>query len=212
MADAEAAILGTLERQMLDPSIVQDILATAIAELEAVSKADEQRKAPLEDALTRVNGELARLTEVLAAGGSELTSVLGAIRSREARRDELQRAIDSAARSTIASMPDLRTARAQLEERLGEWRALLRAHVEQAQQLLRRLIDGRLVLTREEDADGPYYRFRGLGSWWRLLAGLGPTWRPIVAGMRPQMVASPTGFEPSLRLPLDGYWDLAASA
>jgi hypothetical protein len=34
------------------------------------------------------------------------------------------------------------------------------------------------------------------GSWWRLLAGLGPTWRPIASAMRPQNGTSPRGFEP----------------
>ena len=196
MADAEAAILSKIESQMLDPAIVQDILAAAIAELQEATKADAQRTAPLEQELKRVNGELARLTEALAAGG-ELASVVTAIRSRESRREELQRAIETTSRAIMAQMPDMRTARAELEQRLGELRSLLRQHVEQAQQLLRRLIDGRLVMTVEEDEDGRYYRFKGLGSWWRLLAGLGPTWRPIVAGLRPQMVASPAGFEPA---------------
>lgn len=197
MADAEGAILSKIESQMLDPAIVQDILAAAIAELQEATKADAQRTAPLEQELKRVNGELARLTEALAAGG-ELASVVTAIRSRESRREELQRAIETTSRATVAQMPDMRTARAELEQRLGELRSLLRQHVEQAQQLLRRLIDGRLVMTVEEDEDGRYYRFKGLGSWWRLLAGLGPTWRPIVAGLRPQMVASPAGLPTSV--------------
>jgi site-specific DNA recombinase len=195
MKDAEEAILSTIERQMLDPAIVQDILTAAIDDLQAEARSDSNRSAPLEQELSRINGELVRLTEALASGG-ELTSVLGAIRTREARRNELERAIASTSRAPVGRLPDLRAARAELEQRIGEWRTLLRQHLEQAQQLLRRLIDGRLVLTVEEDSDGRYYRFRGLGSWWRLLAGLGPTWRPIVAGLRPHMVASPTGFEP----------------
>jgi site-specific DNA recombinase len=195
MSDAEEAILSTIERPMLDPAIVHDILTAALAELQAESTSDAQRTAPLEQELSRINGELTRLTEALAAGG-ELPSVLTAIRARESRRDELQRAVTCAARAALGQLPDLRAARAELEQRIGEWRTLLRQHVEQAQQLLRRLIDGRLVLTAEEDSDGRYYRFNGLGSWWRLVAGLGPTWRPIVAGLRPHMVASPTGFEP----------------
>ena len=34
------------------------------------------------------------------------------------------------------------------------------------------------MLRPGEDVEGRYYRFTGLGSWWQLLAGLGPTWRP----------------------------------
>ena len=131
--------------------------------------------------------------------------MLGAIREREMRRAELRRAIEASSRA-VAQLPDLPTARAELVGRLSEWRTLLRGHVEQGQQLLKPLIDGRLVMTPDNDSDGPYYRFRGLGSWWNLLAGVGPTWRPIVAALRPQMVASPAGFDTRYPDNFEGIW------
>jgi site-specific DNA recombinase len=204
MADAEDAILSTIESYMLDPGIVQEIVETAVATLRADTAARSQRVEPLDRALAEVDGQLARLTDALAAGG-DMTSVLTAIRVREMRRDELRRALASASHAGVGQLPDLRAARAELEQRLGEWRTLLRQHVEQAQQLLRRLIDGRLTMTPGEDQDGRYYRFTGAGSWWRLLAGLGPTWRPIVSALRPQKVASPTGFDASYKV-FRGEW------
>ena len=45
-------------------------------------------------------------------------------------------------------------------------------------------------MSPEKDSEWPNYRFR-VGSWWNLIAGLGPTCRPIVSALRPQMVASP---------------------
>jgi hypothetical protein len=106
------------------------------------------------------------------------------LRARELKRDELQRAIDLLGRP-LGRMTDAKTLRAQIEERLRDWRSLLRRHAEQGQQLLRRLIVGRLVVTPEADAEGRFYRFKGQGTLSRLLAGMGP-----------QNVASPTGFEP----------------
>ena len=43
-------------------------------------------------------------------------------------------------------------------------RGLLRKHTEQGQQLLRRLIVGRLALSPEKDAGGRYYLFTGQGG------------------------------------------------
>ena len=45
------------------------------------------------------------------------------------------------------------------------------------------------MMTVEEDEDGRYYRFKGLGSWWRLIAGLVPD----VASDRGRTAASDGG-------------------
>jgi hypothetical protein len=83
----------------------------------------------------------------------------------------LQDALDQLGRP-VGRVTDARALRAQLEDRVRDWRALLRKHTEQGQQLLRRLIVGRLTVTPEKDAEGRYYRFTGHGTWSRLLAGL----------------------------------------
>ena len=83
-------------------------------------------------------------------------------------------------------MLDPSTLRASIEERVRDWRSLLRKHVEQGQQLLRRLIVGRLKVTPQTDAEGRYFAFKGEATWSRLLTGI---W--------PQNMASPAGFEPA---------------
>jgi hypothetical protein len=70
--------------------------------------------------------------------------------------------------------------RRQLDAYLVDWRELLRANVEQGQQILRRLVKGRLTFMPRAD----HYEFTGIG-----------TVRPVIAGLV-QNVASPTGFEP----------------
>jgi site-specific DNA recombinase len=177
MKDADDAVLSLIEHRMLDPQLVERIVSETLQELQAQGS-DGKREA-LEQECAAVDEQLARLGEALAAGG-ELRTILAAIRAREAKREELQRAI-AQLRKPLGRI-DLRTLRAQLEERVRDWRALLRKHVEQGQQLLRRLIVGRLILYPEADEDGRYYRFKGQGTLSRLLAGMGP-----------QNVASPTG-------------------
>ena len=68
---------------------------------------------------------------------------------------------------------------------MANWKGLLRRHAPQGQQILKKLIEGRLLMTPFADETPAYYRFEGTGS----LVGL-------LAGIVPQKGASPTGFEP----------------
>ena len=77
---------------------------------------------------------------------------------------------------------DVRHLRSEAQRLLNEWRRLLRKHVEQGQQVLQKLIEGRLTFEPREDATGRYDAFRGVSRVTKLLAGLVP-----------QNVASPTG-------------------
>ena len=54
------------------------------------------------------------------------------------------------------------------------WRGLLRRHPAQGQQILRKLIDGRLLLRAQTDQPSAYYEFEGTGTLTGLLAGIAP--------------------------------------
>jgi hypothetical protein len=54
LADAEESILAVIERCMLDPELVADILTEAVSQLKADAVQTAQRTAPLEQELTRV--------------------------------------------------------------------------------------------------------------------------------------------------------------
>lgn len=95
MAEADDAVLSTIERVMLDPSVVQDIVARAAAEL--AEETTETRRGALEQERTTVEKEIGRLIEALATGG-ELAPLLAAIRARETKRAELTAAIDQCGR------------------------------------------------------------------------------------------------------------------
>jgi site-specific DNA recombinase len=183
MADADNAVLSTIESRMLDPQVIERIIAGTLAQLQV--ETTPARRSAREQERADIDAQLARLAEGLASGG-ELGTILAAIRDREAKRDALDRAI--ALLGKPVPVPDARTLRAQIEARVRDWRGLLRKHVEQGQQLLRRVIVGRLMVYPQEDPEGRYYTWRGQGTWSRLLAGV---W--------PQNVPSPTGFEPVFR-------------
>ena len=87
-------------------------------------------------------------------------------------------------------MEDERDGGRDLKRRLTHWRSLLRRHAPQGQQILRKLIDGRLLMTPHPNHTPAYYTFEGTGT----LVGL-------LAGIVPHKVASPTGLELNFELP-----------
>jgi hypothetical protein len=108
---------------------------------------------------------LRRLTAAIAAGG-ELPSLVDAIATHEHRRAELEVRL-AAARAPRPTL-DAREVRAKLEGYLPDWKALLRGHVQQGQQILRRLIVGRLTFAPH--AEG-FYTFQERGLFVRCLLG-----------------------------------------
>ena len=187
--DAEEAVLASIESLLLDPTVAEEIAATALAELQEETRAG--RSETLEGDLRNVETKLARLTEALTIGG-DLASIVEKLRTCEAERTQLQLQLSQITRQTARLAGD-GALRRQIDERIRDWRGLLRRSAEQGQQLLRRLIVGRLKVYPEADAKGAYYRFRGKGTLSRLLSGLVPECNFD----RPQMVASPTRLAPS---------------
>jgi hypothetical protein len=86
---------------------------------------------------------------------------MDAIRSRETKRQALERALSVARRP--ASTFTRTALRRALRTKLKDWRSLLTSTPEAGQRALRALISDRLVFTPDEDADGAFYRFEGEG-------------------------------------------------
>ena len=174
MADAEAAILAEVQKTLLDPIVIETAIRLAVERL-TTGPADtravtaEQR---------RLDAEIARLTGAIAVGG-DVPALVDGIRTREARRRELQQQID-AVQAREAGTPDPAAIAAELRNRLNEWRTLLSDPTTEASRLmLRLLVIDRLVL--HPDRGG--YRFLGRGTVEPILVGELPptahvTWRP----------------------------------
>lgn len=185
MSDTDTAVVRAIEDTLLAPEVVAQALAHAEALLARDTTAEERDQVAAD--LRRTEQAIARLTEAIAEGG-DLRSLVDALGAQETKRRELRARLDGllAPRPTV----DLGTVRHTLESYLKDWTGLLRGHIPQAQQILRRLIRGRLTMTPV-----------GVGQFWRRayyeFAGVG-TVRPVISGAV-RNVVSPTGFEPVFR-------------
>jgi hypothetical protein len=92
------------------------------------------------------------------------------------------------------------TQRKLLTEKLAGWKELLRANAPKARQMLRKLIDGRIVFN--PDTSKRCYRFVANGTMSQLLSGL----------VYPQCMASPRGIADGACLPVEGFADLRDAA
>lgn len=176
MADADAAVLRVVEQTILHPAVIERALAYSEAAITRAQSGDG-RKA-LEADLATTRAAIRRLTAAIAAGG-ELAPLVSAVETHERQRLDLEARL--AAMLAPKDLPDLATVRRKLDGYLRDWQRLLRGQVRQGQQILRRLIKGRLTFTPEA---GGHYSFAGVG-----------TVRPLLAGVV-RNLASPTGFEP----------------
>ena len=182
MKDADDAVLSTVEDTLLHPAVV--MRAIEYAEKALLLDRSVDQIVTLESDLADVEAAVRRLTTAIATGG-DLAPLVDALKSYDARRRELTDRLETAKapRPTI----DPAALRQELESYIVDWRGLLRANVQQAQQALRRLVKGRLVFT----PCGDHYEFSGIGTIKPLLGGLIPKLDGLV-----QKGTSPTGFEP----------------
>ena len=181
----ENAVLREVEAVVLDPRVVQVALDDAVERIVG-DQGDEQR-VELEQKIKRLDTELARLVEAVAQGGDSRT-LTEEIQKREVRRQEFAATMEGLANREFAMWRSKPGVREDLEQRIRDWRGLLRRQATQGQQILRKLIDGRLLLTPHIDETPAYYEFSGIGT----LTGL-------LSGIVPHKLASPTGFEPVLQ-------------
>ena len=182
LADADESVLTALEQYLLDPDVLEEAMARSLKADAAAEPNTDARRAELRRALDQVKTELDRLTEAILAGG-EAATLVQAMKDRERRQDVVQRELTALERPR--SRPaDAHALKAQLRERLAEWRGLLRKHVPVARQMVRKLIEDRIVFTPRPETRS--YRFTIPGDVSRFFCGL----------VCPQGVASPTGFEP----------------
>ena len=189
----EEAVLRSVEEAVLDPRVVEAALDKAVERI--TSRGDRERRlAELRKKLSSAEDELQRLVEAITQGG-DLKTLTSAVREREERRDELQFSLDALLRDEWTGHKTNQQVRRDLQARIKEWRGLLRRHPVQGQQILRKLIDGRLTLTAHPDEVIAYYEFKGTGT----LTGL-------LAGSVPHKLASPTGTVLSYQPVFRGQW------
>jgi site-specific DNA recombinase len=182
MTRIDYEVLAAFRRDLLNPKVLERAFVKVRARLLAQPTANAERVAVLTAKQRQLGVELGNLSAALA-GGAALSSVLDAIREREAQRSAIATelaAIECDATAVCAQIDELLP---MLRQR--DWRVILTDQTEQARQMLRTLLEGRLVFTPRPEIDA--VEFRGTGNFSRFFAGLIGS---------PQALASPTGFEP----------------
>jgi hypothetical protein len=149
VATATAGVLEGLRGQVLAPDVLLPAIREAVARYEARA-AEPGTRRDLEHSLHRLRDELDRLTAALASGAA-LPSVLHAIKQREAQRAELEGQLAAVAALTqTARRWDRRGLERVLRQRVEDWQTLLEANPDEARQVLRQLLPGRLRFTPRE--------------------------------------------------------------
>ena len=138
----------------------------------------ETRRHTLETALAHMEAALARLTQAVADGGAVATLVQ-AIGDQERRRQTLQAELSELERRRVVPL-NVAQLKARVREKSEEWQAVLRNHAPIARQMVRKLVEGRIVFTPDPEAGR--YRFTMPG-----------TLENFFSGIVPLAMASPTG-------------------
>ena len=185
MLAADQAVLEAIREQVLSESLIELIFTRAIERLDVAARdAGPDRDATRRE-LTAVEGELARLTTAIAAGG-DLPSVLSAVRERERRRKDLLarlETLNACERQPVANRTALGGL---LRAKLVDWQGPLSQHTAQARQLLRKVVVGRLTVTPEADVRES------------AITGTATLEKFVSGAVLPKGMASPTGS--------DGEW------
>jgi site-specific DNA recombinase len=180
MDDTNTAVITGHEEELLHPDAIALGLTQALATLTAPAEPREDLLRQVRTELADVDARIGRLTEAIQLGGA-LAPLVADLKTLTKRREQLVARSNGASGQRI-EIADLLALEVELRGYLAQWTEMLHRHAQQARQMLRKLIDGRiLVHPRDGEAE---LEFRcNLG---RLIARL----------VVPKAMVAPTGFEP----------------
>ena len=181
----EAAVLETVRHALLQPDDVLPILDGALAALSAEDVTGTRER--LEAKQATLGRELTNLAEGIAAGKG--VTLVEAITTRERKQAMLREELAGLTRLQAVVPLDRGRLAATLRARLTDWQGLLAREPAHARQMLRKLLDGRLVFTPLA-GEGSLVEFTGTGTLDPVIAGI------ITGGGLPTAGVAPTGFEP----------------
>ena len=182
LAAADEAVLSHLESDALCPEVMEAALARAVQQLATPEPDAGKRRRVLKATRKKLERDLAQLTVAITAGGP-LKTLVSAIKTAERQVDQVDTELAGLDGRACVSGGERQRIERELRVRLDDWRGLLRRHVPQARQILRKLLVDRVVFTPKTD----YYEFTGSWTLGKLVSGVVDL---------PQRMVSPTGFEP----------------
>jgi hypothetical protein len=179
-------VLIMFESQLLDSDAIQAAVKAAAEHLSRETGDGTERDALLARA-KKIEAEITNLTTAIATAGGPLPALVAALREREVERARLTADLRQCHLLEQARTLDVRQIEAELNGRLMDWRGLLRANAQQARQVLRKLMVGRLAVTPNQDRNE--FRITGTGL-------LGPLLEHTLDV--PKALVTPAGFEPAI--------------
>jgi septal ring factor EnvC (AmiA/AmiB activator) len=153
--DMNEAVLEAVEEHALTPEAIEKVIM--------MTERDDQRERQdaLEAELKDTERRIDRLTDVVATDAGDVGSLVAKLRQLEQHRTVLTEQMK-------ALQPVPRLPASIVENRLAEWRRLLRQSVTQGRAVLQRVLDGRIVFT----PDGPGYTFSAPTRFDKLFTGI----------------------------------------
>ena len=148
------AVLQAIEEHVLTPEAVEQVVALSEREDHA-----EQQVALLREQKD-IGKRIARLVIAIETG-ADIDALLTKLRTLEARQAEIARLLEN-----LRPVP--RVAPAVIENRLAEWRRLLRGSTTQGRAVLQRVLDGRITFT----PNGGGYVFSATTRFAKLFSGI----------------------------------------
>jgi site-specific DNA recombinase len=168
---ADEAVISSLEKRLLHPAVVRRTFEKAVAALQPSQDATEATAKRLRVETAQVEKELTNLTQAIALGG-ELGALVAKVKERERQRASLQAELTALENLRSAGAVDAEQLSADVSERLTDWHGALRREPPVARQILRKVLNGRLVFDPREDEDGArFYQFSVPATLARLIDG-----------------------------------------
>ena len=149
----------------LDVGVIAEAVAAAVAELRAGQADATIRRAAITGELATIAARERRLLDALADGDGTAAAIRTRLRDELGRRDSLTAEL---AHLETAAPVDVEALVRTATERAADLRGLLARNVAQARQVVRQLLEGRLVCQPFEDAEHRGYSFAATGTYRRL--------------------------------------------
>ena len=185
MREIDTRVLTMFEGQLLDRDAIGGAIQEAVRRLHDGPSVARER-ATFTKRLREITAECDRLARAIAEGG-HLPTLVQQLQARESERARIKADLRRLEIVEQAHTLDPRKISDDLESSLVDWRGLLRANVQQARRMLRKLMLGRLVVT--PNAAKTVFTISGTG----LLEPLLEQTLSI-----PKAMVTPAGFEPAI--------------
>ena len=166
---AEAAVLESVESELLTPAVIENAIESLFVQASAPASELADRRACLQTALRTVETELQRLTSAVIEGGP-LATLTTALKEREQHREHLEGELRRLDR--LPRRESLEDVNAEALRHLDQWRGLLGQNTSIARQLLRKVLNGRLAFTPRSDGVEAWYEFAAKGTLEKFFEGV----------------------------------------